>query len=495
MHDVRFILAGGGTESADGCACMVSMLAVCCREHGLGVSEAGTAVVVTDQVLVCDAATERARAIVLCVGMKGEDVTAVVRQGWGDVVEAETDSDPAEVLGVIAARLKRWAQVDTALAQPGIAGALVGRSPAWVRVLREVAESAMFSQAPVLLTGPTGTGKELLARLVHTLDGRMLKGELVVVDCTTLARELAGSELFGHERGAFTGAAGERDGAIALADQGTLFLDEVGELSLDHQAQLLRVLQERAYRRVGGTTWRRSAFRLVCATNRDLRMECQGGRFRADLYHRIAAMTCRTPALHARREDIPLLAAHFVAHIAGQAGGPCPTIGASLLAHLCRRRYEGNVRELSQRVRACLLRHAGVGPLTLASLPEDEWSMGVKQDGATQGAGEVGDAWSQTSLEALVRGALAAGVGLKELGRSVEACAVRVAMEDAPSLAAAASALGVTPRALHLRKAAARGQGEKTEDQRETEAQAGEQQPSWGRGEQDGAAHRANGRA
>src|SRR5437763_9151048 len=134
-------------------------------------------------------------------------------------------------------------------------------------------EAAFFTDAPVLSTGETGTGKELIARLVHSLDARSKKRDLVVVDCTTIVPTLSGSEFFGHERGAFTGAVSTREGAFALADGGTLFLDEVGELPLTLQPRLLRVLQEHTYKRVGGNLWQEAKFRLVCATNRNLETE------------------------------------------------------------------------------------------------------------------------------------------------------------------------------------------------------------------------------
>src|SRR6185295_226461 len=150
-------------------------------------------------------------------------------------------------------------------------------------------------------------GKELLARVIHALDPRPDKGELVVLDCTTIVPELSGSEFFGHERGAYTGAVGPRDGAFALAHGGTLFLDEIGELPLALQAQLLRVVQEGTYKRVGGNAWHKASFRLVCATNRDLKEEVARGRFRGDLYHRLATNASRLPPLRDRVEDILVL--------------------------------------------------------------------------------------------------------------------------------------------------------------------------------------------
>jgi transcriptional regulator with GAF, ATPase, and Fis domain len=367
---------------------------------------------------------------------------ALLAMGLGDVQEKSTRAHE-----VIAARLRRWADIDAAIARPLVTSNLIGASDAWRGVLRSVAESALFSSAPVLLTGPTGTGKELLARLLHTLDPRAVKRDLVTVDCTTLAPDLAGSELFGHERGAFTGAVTERDGALAMANGGTLFLDEIGELTLDHQARLLRALQERVYRRIGSTTWRHSEFRLVCATNRELRDEVFAGRFRADLFHRIAAIVCRTPALAERVDDIPLLARHIIAQ--ERSGRAAPEASPALLEYLAHRTFDGNVRELFQLLQACLRRYAGAGMLSLGSLPEEELA---RLQGAAAGSGS----WGSTCVEQFVCRALRARVGLKELGKLVDAAAVRLAIAESGSLTAAALRLGVTPRALHLRRAAER---------------------------------------
>lgn len=377
---------------------------------------------------------------------------ALVAMGIGDVIQ-----DGPQSLAVIQGRLQRWAQVDSALRLPLVANNLVGNSAAWQAALRTVAECALFSSVAVLLTGQTGTGKELLARLLHSLDPKAAQHELVIVDCTTLSRDLAGSELFGHERGAFTGAVGARDGAVACADGGTLFLDEVGELPLELQAQFLRVLQEKAYRRVGSTQWQHAGFRLVCATNRDLAAEVAAGRFRADLYYRVAAMTCRTPSLEQRRTDIPALVRHF---IASACSGECaPEVSPSLRDYLAMRAYSGNVRELYQLVLACMRRYAGAGPLSLACLPDEEvqsWRLAPQALAPAALQPDAGS-WHPAYVDDFVRAALHEHVGLKELGRMVEAAAVRLALEESDSITAAANWLGVTPRALHLRKAAARG--------------------------------------
>src|SRR5262249_13711979 len=191
-------------------------------------------------------------------------------------------------------------------------------------LLRGGAEAALRGLVPILLTGESGTGKEVIARLTHEFDRRPSKGGMVTVDCTTINRELSGSELFGHVRGAFTGAHSDREGACALADKGTLFLDEVGELPLPLQAELLRVVQEGKFKAVGSNVWRTTEFRLVAATHRDLEQDVAAGRFRHDLYHRLAGWRLTLPALRQRPEDIPVLAEFFVAQFA--AGGAVPSL-------------------------------------------------------------------------------------------------------------------------------------------------------------------------
>ena len=200
--------------------------------------------------------------------------------------------------------------------------------------MRELVEVGAFTNASVLIEGESGTGKELLAQLVHDLDLRRQKGDFVILDCAAITPELSGSEFFGHERGAFTGAVNARDGAFALANGGTLFLDEVGELPLTLQAQLLRVVQEHQFKRVGSNTWQRTEFRLVCATNRDLLAGVAEGRFRGDLYHRIAGWVCHVPPLRDRPEDILPLTTHFLSQLNhAPRAGRARSRGAGVSAH------------------------------------------------------------------------------------------------------------------------------------------------------------------
>ena len=194
---------------------------------------------------------------------------------------------------------------------------IVGSSVAWRRVI-EVATQAAPSMATVLVLGESGTGKELLARYIHDRSARA-KGPFVAVNCAAIPETILESELFGHERGAFTGAVTKKDGRFAKATAGTLFLDEIGELSPQVQVKLLRVLQEGEYEPLGGNTVKADV-RIVAATNRDLLAEVQAGRFREDLYYRLNVIAVTAPPLRARREDVPLLVDHFVGLYAKKNG-------------------------------------------------------------------------------------------------------------------------------------------------------------------------------
>jgi transcriptional regulator with GAF, ATPase, and Fis domain len=353
-----------------------------------------------------------------------------------------------QALEQVLARLRRWQAVRQLQESALVSRNLVGASPAWRSLVREVVEVAAFTQSPVLITGETGTGKDLIAHLIHQLGGG--QGELTILDCTTLSPELAGSELFGHERGAYTGAQGARDGAFALAHEGTLFLDEVGELPLPLQAQLLRVLQEQQYKRVGSNSWQRSRFRLVCATNRDLEAEVDRGAFRADLYYRIAAWRCRPPPLRDRRDDILPLAAHFLQQLA--PGGAQPELDPAVREFLLSRAYPGNVRDLRQTVARIWHRHCGPGPITIGALPPEERP-------ARPGAGDSGScgpqAWPDRQFEDAVRNALALGHGLVRIGQAAGDVALRIVLEQEDgNNQRAALRLGVTDRALQIRRKA-----------------------------------------
>jgi DNA-binding NtrC family response regulator len=342
----------------------------------------------------------------------------------------------------VSCRLLRWQSVQAQLDSEPVRRRVAGGSPAWLGLLRSVIDVARFTQSSVLITGETGTGKEQIAHLIHELDHRPDRGELVVLDCTTVAPELAGSEFFGHDRGAFTGASNAREGAFAQAHRGTLFLDEVGELSLPLQAQLLRVVQERQYKRLGSNSWQRSEFRLGCATHRDLEAAVAEGSFRADLYYRIAGWRCVTPPLRERREDILPLARFFLAQMHPQ-GREVP-MDPAVREYLMQRDYPGNVRELRQVVTRLWQRHTGDGPLTVGDVPIPERPCGQRQTERSL----------SPSLEAAIRHVIEQGIGLKEIGQIASNLAMQIVLEQEDgNLQRAATRLGVTDRALQIRRA------------------------------------------
>ncbi len=219
-----------------------------------------------------------------------------------------------------------------------------GKSPRMLEVYKLVARVAS-STATVLVVGESGTGKELVARAIHSRSLRAAK-PFVPVNCTALSESLLESELFGHARGAFTGAVGAKRGLFEMASGGTLFLDEIGDMGAKMQAQLLRVLQDGEVRPVGSSEAIKVDVRLVCATNRDLEADVKAGRFREDLYFRINVVTVRMPPLRDRAADIPILVRHFLAKIARREGRGEASMSPEALDVLCRHAWPGNVREL-----------------------------------------------------------------------------------------------------------------------------------------------------
>jgi DNA-binding NtrC family response regulator len=237
---------------------------------------------------------------------------------------------------------------------------MVGQSSALRRLLQQI-ETVAPSDSTVLILGETGTGKELIARAVHELSRRKDK-PLIRVNCTSIPKELFESEFFGHAKGAFTGAIKDRAGRFEAAANGTLFLDEVGEIPLELQSKLLRVLQERSYERVGEEKTRRADVRIVAATNRDLKQEVAAGRFREDLYYRLNVFPLRVAALRERKADIPLLAAHFVDLLVKELGCPKPRLTRAGIEALQGYDWPGNIRELRNVIERAVLFAQG-GPL------------------------------------------------------------------------------------------------------------------------------------
>ena len=243
---------------------------------------------------------------------------------------------------------------------------IVGHSPAVRRAIDLLGQVAP-ARTTVLLQGESGTGKEVFARALHRLSGR--SGPFVAVNCAAIPESLVESELFGHERGAFTGAIARTDGKFQQADTGTLLLDEVGELPLGMQAKLLRALQESEVQRVGSAQSQRVDVRVVAATNRDLEAEVQAGRFRADLFYRLHVIAIELPPLRARGEDIPGLAMHFLRRFASENGKQVTAITPDAMVALQAWTWPGNVRELENAMeRAVVLARSEI--ITLADLPE-----------------------------------------------------------------------------------------------------------------------------
>jgi len=230
---------------------------------------------------------------------------------------------------------------------------IVGETPPVRRVLEQIAQVAP-TDSTVLIQGETGTGKELVARAIHERSWRSERA-LVKVNCAALPRELVESELFGHEKGAFTGALQLRRGRFELADGGTLFLDEIGELPLEAQAKLLRALQEREFERVGGTHTLRADVRVIAATNRDLQARVASGAFRPDLYYRLNVFPITVPALRERRGDIPRLVQHFAAKAARKLGRPVNGVTPQFIEQASGYDWPGNIRELENLVERSLI--------------------------------------------------------------------------------------------------------------------------------------------
>jgi transcriptional regulator with GAF, ATPase, and Fis domain len=406
----------------------------------------GCGVVGSDEVTeeLCDLVRDRSRhgrdrVLVVALGatVAARDQWRLLDAGASDVLVWDHHSHPAED---VAARIARWHDVDEIVRSSAVRDRLVGDSLRWLTTLREIVEVSRFSDSSILITGESGTGKELVAGLIHELDARDPKEDLVVLDCTTVVPTLSGSEFFGHERGAFTGAVAHRAGAFELADRGTLFLDEVGDLSPELQAELLRVVQEGTFKRIGSNTWRKTRFRLVCATNRDLMRDEAEGRFRRDFYYRIAAWTCQLPPLRDRRGDIAGLTDRFIGEADPQLTGTA--VSPAVRELLRDRDYPGNVRDLRQLVIRIAARHVGPGPISVGDVPPEERPRGstVRHEGSD-------------GMEEVISEAISAGAGFKDLVDMTRDTAVRVALAiEHGNASRAARRLGLTPRTVQLRR-------------------------------------------
>jgi len=297
-----------------------------------------------------------------------EDAVAVMREGARDYLQKPFEMDElllrvGRVRDEVAFR-QRLRDGNAGEAS----GAILGEA-APIRLVRERVEAAAASDVPVLITGETGTGKDLCARTIHERSRRAGR-PFVVVNCAAIPETLLEAELFGHEKGAFTGALQRRTGRFEAADGGTLFLDEVGELSPASQAKLLRAIETMSFEPVGSNRSVRVAVRIVAATNRDLAAGIASGAFRKDLFYRLNVLDLHTPPLRSCRSDLPLLAARYLSEIAARQGRPVPDLEPAVLAALGSHDWPGNVRELIHALERAVALSRG-GPIGLQHLPPD----------------------------------------------------------------------------------------------------------------------------
>jgi len=253
---------------------------------------------------------------------------------------------------------------------------IIGQSPQ-ICALRETIAQVAMVESNVLILGETGTGKELVARSIHTMSNRSDR-RFVAVNCAAFTEELLANELFGHERDAFTGARAQKKGLIELADKGTFFLDEIGDMPLSMQAKLLRALEERAIMRVGGEREIPVDVRILAATNKDLKQAVEDGEFRRDLYYRLNVIALSLPSLAERRQDIALLANHFLAKYATAMSKPVKAISPEALEALQGYAFPGNVRELENIIESAVVMCSG-DTIQVGNLPDELLELRVQQ--------------------------------------------------------------------------------------------------------------------
>src|SRR5208283_1571352 len=300
---------------------------------------------------------------------------AVIAQLLDTSLSSEGPTDCVQPISVVTPGLERSLQ-DFDLADQASQGEafleIVGNSAPLQELLRQV-RTVAATNATVLLLGETGTGKELVARAIHRLSGRA-NGKFIAVNCTAIPTELLESELFGHEKGAFTGAINSHAGRLELANRGTLLLDEVGDLPSIIQPKLLRVLQDKEFEKLGGNRTIKVDVRLIAATNQDLRRRVAEGRFREDLFYRLNVFPIYVPSLRERKSDIPALVRHFVSRYANEAKKSIATVPAETMDALLNWRWPGNIRELQNLVYRCVI----LTNSSVLKVPLDELKNGTK---------------------------------------------------------------------------------------------------------------------
>jgi two-component system nitrogen regulation response regulator NtrX len=297
-----------------------------------------------------------------------EEAVRAIQMGAADFVEKPFGPERLLVTVERALELRALKRENENLRErAGAADQMIGRSAALEQVRAEIAKVAP-TEAKVLVTGESGTGKELVARAIHRLSARS-RGPFEKLNCAALPKDLVESELFGYEKGAFTGAAQMKRGRLEAADRGTLFLDEVGDMSLETQAKFLRAIETGEIERLGGTRTIAVDTRIVAATNKSLAVEIEAGRFREDLYYRLNVVPIDLPPLRARREDIPSLVEHFTARLSAEHGRPPREVTPEAMKRLAVYSWPGNIRELRNVVERLLIMTEG-DTLDLADVEE-----------------------------------------------------------------------------------------------------------------------------
>ena len=359
-----------------------------------------------------------------------ENAVAALKAGAFDYLAKPVSLDQLRTLVRSALKLprpvqRRTQEEDAAPAAPG-APHLIGRS-APMQAVRSMIERLGRTQAPIHISGESGSGKELAARLVHQ-QGPRSDGPFVPVNCGAIPENLMESEFFGYRKGAFTGAAADREGFFQAADGGTLFLDEVAELPVAMQVKLLRAIQEKKVRRVGATAEENADVRIISATHRNLAEEVQAGKFRQDLFYRLNVIELRMPALREMREDIPLLVLAMLGRQAAGAEGSIPRLSAAALERLCAYDFPGNVRELENVLERALALTTG------GDIRAEDLQLAPTRAAPADAAAER------------------AGLPLQEQLDTVERKAILDALEQTHyNRTAAAKLLGITFRALRYR--------------------------------------------
>jgi DNA-binding NtrC family response regulator len=357
-----------------------------------------------------------------------EDAVAAMRAGAFDFLTKPVNLDHLSILVKRALETREMARKNRELEAEVDAqrrtSSIIGKSAEMKKVF-DIIRRVAPTRASVLVTGESGVGKELVADAIHNLSPRR-DGPLVKVHCAALAESLLESELFGHEKGSFTGAQARKRGRFELADKGTLFLDEIGEINQNVQIKILRVLQERKFERVGGEQTIETDVRIIAATNRDLKEEIQKGSFREDLYYRLNVVNIRVPPLRERRDDIPLLAMSFLREFAGENGKKLEGFDPKARQALYAYPWPGNVRELRNSVESAVVM-AGEGLVGLDDLPPNVRSSGEERDVRVPVGSTIEEAEKILIRETLVaqggnksRTAEILGIGRKTLYQKIE---------------------------------------------------------------------------